>query len=322
MTLNEHADYLFSSFGGYEEALKLWGLEDLQQMVQYRGPTVFLTTRLTVLPIEVTTGVPPVTETQNIVSPVPNNSWEEYGWLVGTPIQILSFDYSSVVEAELGLIPHTNRWCWGVTPAQRAWVASKRHGSRWWGRIQTKKGIKILQIIINLREPAVIIPSKSKITEENEVILQLRNYPRIRVKLGETVLIKTAGEYVYWKPSGTETITYEALVDSPNYDLVGKSLAAADELLSANGLVRTPNTLIYQKSGTSKLVISLSVISGKVTRATEDAFIPLNLTEIKGLESWRLKQITAGSGIFEDKNKGSNLGWRPKAKAHINAIIG
>jgi len=322
MTLNEHAEYLFASFGGYEGALNLWGLEDLQQMVQYRGPTVFLTTRLTMLPVEVTTGTPPVTEIQNIVSPVPNNSWEEYGWLVGTPVQILSLDYSSVVETELGLIPYTNRWCWGVNPAQRAWVASKKHGSRWWGRIQTRTGIKILQIIINLREPSRIMPPAHKVAEENEVVLRLTTYPRIRVKLGETVLIKTAGDYVYWKPLGTEIITYEALVDKPNYDLVGKSLTAADLLLTSNGLVRNPNTLVYQKSGAYELVVKLSVVGEKVIEATEDAFIPLNLSEISGLDSWRLKQVDLGKGIFESKNKTSNLGWRPSLKAHINAVIG
>ena len=322
MTLNEHAEYLFASFGGYEGALKLWGLEDLQQMVQYRGPTVFLTTRLTVLPIEVTTGTPPVVETQNVVSPVPNNSWEEYGWLIGTPIQILSLDYSSVVEAELGLIPHTNRWCWGVTAAQRAWVASKRHGSRWWGRIQTNTGIKILQIIINLMEPTVALPPTPKIAEENEVILRLTNHPRIRIKLGETVLLKTAGDYVYWKPVQTETITYEALVTKPNYDLIGKSLAAADVLLTTNGLVRNPNTLTYQKSGSYELVVSLSVIGEKVVEASEDAFIPLNLSDINGLESWRLKQTRSGKGVFEAKSKNSTLGWHPTTKARISAVIG
>lgn len=321
MTLNEHAEYLFASFGGYEGALKLWGLEDLQQMVQYRGPTIFLTTRLTVLPVEITTGTPPVVETQNVVSPVPNNSWEEYGWLVGTPIQILSLDYSSVVEAELRLIPHTNRWCWGVTPAQRAWVASKPHGSRWWGRIQTNTGIKILQIIVNLVEPSVIPPAPLKLTEANEVILRLGNYPRIRIKLGQTVLLKTAGDYVYWKPLGTETLTYEALVDAPNYDLVGKNLTAADALLAAAGLTRISNTLTYQKLGTTKIVVNLTVSDGKVVTATEDAFIPLNLSEITGLESWRLKQIHLGTGVFEAKNRSSNLGWRPSPKAHISAVI-
>jgi hypothetical protein len=321
MTLNEHAEYLFASFGGYEGAVKLWGLEDLQQMVQYRGPTIFLTTQLTVLPVEITTGSPPVTKIENVISPVPNNSWEEYGWLPGTPVEILSRDFSTVVEAELGLIPYTDRWCWGVSKAQQAWVASKPHGSRWWGRIQTSTGIKILQIIVNLVEPIVVPPTPPKITEANEVIFRLGNYPRIRVKLGETVLIKTAGDYVYWKPLRTETLTYEALVNSPNYDLVGKDLTAADALLTAAGLTRILNTLTYQKSGAYKLVVELTVSSGKVVAAAEDAFIPLNLSEITGVESWRLKQSYAGKATFESKTKGSTLGWRPTTKAQISAVI-
>ena len=321
MTLNEHAEYLFASFGGYEGAVKLWGLEELQQMVQYRGPTVFLTTRLTVLPVELTTGTPPVTEIQNVISPVPNNSWEEYGWLPGTPVEILSRDCSTVVEAELGLIPHTNRWCWGVSKAQQAWVASKPHGSRWWGRIQTNTGIKILQIIVNLVEPVVIPPTPLKITEANEVILRLGNYPRIRIKLGPTVLVKTAGDYVYWKPVSSETLSYEALVATPNYDLVGKDLTTADALLTTAGLTRTPDTLTYRKSGAYELVVELTVSSGKVVAATEDAFIPLNLSAITGVESWRLKQSYAGQATFESKTQGSNLGWRPSPKAKISAVI-
>lgn len=321
MTLNARAEYLFGPFGGYEGALKLWGLDDLQEMVQFYGYTAYLTPRQTIIEIPVTEGSPPVTTTKDVVTPIPNNSWEDYGWLPNTPIQILSRDYSQVVETELLQIPYTDRWCWGVSEAQRAWVASKPHGSRWWGRIQTTNGIRTLQLLVNLKIPSVIKTLPPAAPPTNEVILQLTGYPKIRVHLGSTTLIKSAGDYVYWKPQGTETLSYEAVLSSPGYDLVGKTLTVADALLVAAGLTRQPTSLIYTRSGTTELKVTLVESNGTVISSEEDAWLPLNLSAITGSESWRLKQTAVGQAVFESRSRLNGLGWSPTAKASITAVI-
>jgi hypothetical protein len=321
MTLNTRADYLFGPFGGYEGALELWGLEDLQEMVQFYGYTAYLTPRQTVIEVPVTEGSPPITTIKDVITPVPNNSWEDYGWLPGTPIQILSRDYSQVVETELQQIPYTDRWCWGVSEAQRAWVASKPHGSRWWGRIQTANGFRVLQLLVNLKVPGVATPEPPATAPSNEVILQLGNYPKIRLHLGSTTLIKSAGEYVYWKPQGNETLSYEAVLTSPGYDLVGKTLTAADTLLVAAGLTRQPNGLIYTRTGTTELKVTLGVSNNIIVTSEEDAWVPLNLSAVTGTESWRLKQTVTGKAVFESRSRLSGLGWTPAAKASITALI-